>query len=184
MKWNLFASWNVVAGLACVFFMAGSACAEKSLWQKFKDFFNPGESIDCDSGPTCDAIKDLESKIDVAEGKYSRERRSVNKARYKKELDSLTVVRDSLVVVLKNEQSGASSSSRTMVSVESSSSVASSASASSASASKVLSANEVAALVCKPDTVYVRDTVVVHDTLFVVVTNKPEEPPASSSTNP
>lgn len=177
-------SRKFVYSLAGLFFLVGSAFAEKSMWQKFKDFFNPGETIDCESGPTCITLKELESKINTVEGKYSRERRPVNKSRYKKELDSLNVVRDSLVVVLKNEQSGASSSSRTMVSVESSSSVASSASASSASASKVLSANEVAALVCKPDTVFVRDTVVVHDTLFVVVTNKPEEPPASSSTNP
>lgn len=33
-------------------------------------------------------------------------------------------------------------------------------------------------MLCKPDTVYVRDTVVVHDTLYVMLAPKPESAPA------
>jgi len=182
MKWNLFASYRVIAAaFVCVCMMTGSAFAEKSMWQKFKDFFTPGETIDCE-GPTCDELHNLEDRINTVEGKYSRERRPMNKERYKKELDSLNVVRDSLVAVIKSPAPASSAALQPVSSsaiVQPTSSAAPEASSSSvaaqpASNAKVLSADEVAALVCKPDTVYVRDTVVVHDTVYVIVTNKPE----------
>lgn len=169
-------------------FLAGLACAEKSMWQKFKDFFNPGETIECE-GPTCDELRELESKISKTEGKYSRERRPVHKERFKKELDSLNVVRDSLIVVIKGvEQSSSSamavSSAKTTVSSSAVLSSTESVISSSSFVPESSAQNSEPVSVCKPDTVYVRDTVVVHDTLYVVVTNKPAETPASSSTNP
>lgn len=181
MKWNLFASWNVVAGLACVFLMAGSACAEKSLWQKFKDFFNPGETVDCEEGPTCEEYRQIESKINTVEGKYSRERRPANKRRYKQELDSLTVIRDSLVAVIKGPEAVSSSAVVQPVSSEAVSESSSSAVPMSSSQEVSSSSETLMPASCKPDTVYVRDTVIVHDTLFVVVTNKPAEAPVSSA---
>ena len=36
-------------------------------------------------------------------------------------------------------------------------------------------------MLCKPDTVYVRDTVVVHDTLFVMLAPRPESAPKADS---
>lgn len=187
-------------------FLAGIACAEKSVWEKFKDFFSPGETIECE-GPTCDEFHKLESKINTLEGRYSRERRPVHKRRYKHELDSLNVIRDSLLVVIKGPQLDslkkdsaeakvalASSSSATdvaassaVVSSSSEATVSSAASSSSVSDSAAAPAKDMAETVaCKPDSVYVRDTVVVHDTLYVVVTGKPaatpESPASSAST--
>ncbi|MCQ2098538.1 MAG: hypothetical protein MJY87_11440 [Fibrobacter sp.] len=180
-------------------FLAGLACAEKSMWEKLKDFFNPGETIECE-GPTCDEYHKLESRINTLEGKYSRERRPVHKRRYKHELDSLNVIRDSLIVVIKgpmldslgkdSAQAAASSSAMAFSSMESavSSSTALSSAESVISSSSFVpessAQNSETSAACKPDTVYVRDTVVVHDTLYVVVTNKPAETPASNSTNP
>lgn len=159
-----------------VFLFGGAAFAEKSMWQKFKDFFNPGESIDCE-GPVCDELHGLESKINTIEGRYSRERRPKNKERFKKELDSLYVVRDSLVAVIKMQQSSSSVSSAVEPhsSVSYSSATLSSASYSSSSLVSTSAAVANVGTTCKPDTVYVRDTVVIHDTLYVVVTNKPAE---------
>lgn len=164
--------------LACLFIVSGLAFAEKSMWDKFVDFFNPGESIECE-GPTCDELHKLEPKISKVEGKYSRERRPVNKERFKKELDSLNIVRDSLIAVIKNQQAKDSlkASSSASVAVSSAAIAKSSAVQSSSAAGKAVP-------VCKTDTVFVRDTVVVHDTLYVVVTNKPAETvpvPSSSS---
>lgn len=196
MNWKNFSFGRVgVLALFGVLVSAGYSLAEKSVWEKFKDFFNPGETVECESGPTCEEYRKIDSKINTLEGRFSRERRPVHKRRYKQELDSLNVIRDSLVMVIKGVQldslavqSSSSATSSAAVQPGSSAVVqqASSAAelASSASESVVLSATEVAALVCKPDTVYVRDTVVVHDTLYVVVTNKPAETPASNSTNP
>jgi len=179
-----------VLSFSCVLMLAGSVFAEKSMWDKFKDFFSPAESFDCD-GPICDEIHSLESKINKAEGKYSRERRPVNKERYKKEIAALNASRDSLIVVYKNQASAVKSSSSSIVAAVSTASVSSAVSSAAVSSSsavpatqpalsetKVLSAAEVAALVCKPDTVFVHDTVKVRDTVYVIVTNKPAAPAA------
>jgi len=195
MKWNLLPKRAFVLSISCCFLMAGAAFAEKSMWEKVKDFFSPTESFDCE-GPLCDEIHDLESRISRTEGKYSRERRPVNKERYKKELDALNASRDSLITVYKTKQPSAASvasvvssaslsSSSSVVAAISSSAVSSSSAAPAVqpvlSGAQVLSATEVAALVCKPDTVFVRDTVKVHDTVYVIVTNKPVEVPVSSA---
>lgn len=82
----------------------GDAYAEdRSLWQKISDFFSPMETVEGE-GPLFDQLRDLDSEIGKTEGKYSRERRKGNKARYQKQLDSLQVVRDSLVAVIKKQQ--------------------------------------------------------------------------------
>lgn len=157
----------VVGVFAGVLFVVGSAFAEKSMWDKFKDFFSPTESFDC-QGPICDEIHGLESKISKVEGKYSRERRPANKERYKKELVALGASRDSLIAVYKSQPAASPSSSAA---------IPTQLAAPPKSSAAVLSSSS-ADLACRADTVYVRDTVVVHDTLYVVVTNKPAVPVA------
>ncbi len=161
---------RVVVSLAVMPLLVSVSHAEKSMWQKFKDFFTPGETIECE-GSICEELHDLESKINKTEGKYSRERRPIHKERYKKELDSLNVVRDSLEAVVKGLQK-ADSLKAASPSVSSSSATETAVQSSANSSSSV---TVQPAMSCKPDTVFVRDTVVVHDTLYVVVTSKPAE---------
>lgn len=140
---------------------------DRSLWQKFVDFFSPAPAVTCD-GPDCDALRELDKKIGKVEGRYSRERRPVHKDRLKKELDSLQVVRDSLWAVVEAKPQADSVKAAAPAKIE------------EVVESKTV---EVAAPetesvkkdVCAHDTVYVRDTIVVHDTLYVVVTNKPAD---------
>lgn len=89
----------LVLGLA-----GGDAYAEgKSLWQKISDFFSPMETVEGE-GPLYDQLRSLDSEIGRTEGKYSRERRRGNKARFQRQLDSLQLIRDSLVVEIKKQQ--------------------------------------------------------------------------------
>lgn len=165
---NLFLGRTALCSMV-IALLVGSSFAEKSMWQKFKDFFTPGESLDC-SGPVCDEIRTLDTRISKVEGRYTRERRPTNKARFKAELDSLNGVRDSLMVVL-NSQNPSSSSVETATEKPEVAPVAA----------------EIALAKCAPDTVFVHDTLVVHDTLYVVLANKPEAAPAAApadSTNP
>lgn len=142
--------------IAALLLLVVSAHADnRSVWQKIVDFFSPTPAVTCD-GPECDAIRELDKKIGKVEGKYSRERRPVHKARIKKELDSLQVVRDSLWAVIEAKPLADSAKIDSTV----------------AEPAKVEPAKTET---CVHDTVYVRDTVVVHDTLYVVVTNKPTE---------
>lgn len=148
---------------------------DRSLWQKFVDFFSPGEAIECD-GPVCAELRNVESRINKVEGKYSRERRPVNKERFKKELDSLNIIRDSLVAIVKQSSSSVVELSSSFE--QSSSSVQNVAPVQASSASVLPEVAKVESTkneACAHDTVYVRDTVVVHDTLYVVVTNKPAD---------
>lgn len=182
MKWNLFTTRRVVGCFfLALFALTGSAFAEKSMWQKFKDFFSPGEHIDC-SGPVCDELHDVESKANKMEGRYSRERRPVNKERYKKELDSLNVVRDSLIAVIKAQQAADSLKTAKPTSSGASSAAVSSVAVpkSSSAVAPVLSSAAGTLPACKPDTVFVHDTVIVRDTLFVMLANKPAEIPAAA----
>ena len=130
---------------------------EKSLWQKFVDWFKPSPAIEGE-GPLYDELKALEEKIDKAEGRYSRERRPGNKSRIKKEIETMKAERASLIERIEaGEKSKESAKKEQVVSVAASSSSLTQSSAS-----------------CKTDTVFVRDTVVVHDTLYVIVANRPE----------
>ena len=176
---------------------------DRSVWQRFVNFFTPSGSIQGE-GPIFDELRGVESQIDKIEVQYTRERRPGNKTRYRKQLDSLRSVRDSLITVIEKMPVSGSvvSSSVTVQSVSSngvqSSAVLSSADvpassslpASSSSAIETVPVTATAAVpavasaeaVCIHDTVFVhdtlvvRDTVVIRDTLYVVLANKPEAP--------
>lgn len=157
LTWSIFASLFLVLGIATL-----SHAEEKSLWQKFKDFFSPMPTVEGE-GPEYDKLRDLNKRINTLEGKYSRERRPNNKANIKKELDALKAERDTLEEELRKNPPQSSSSAI-------------------ASSSAIQSANSTTpATNCKTDTVFVRDTVVVHDTLYVIVADKKAEEPAPST---
>jgi hypothetical protein len=128
-----------------------SHAEEKSLWQRFKDFFSPMPSVEGE-GPEYDKLRELDKRINTLEGKYSRERRPNNKANIKKELDALKAERAALEEQIRKNPPQPSSSA-------------------AAPQSEVPT--------CKTDTVFVRDTVVVHDvvhdTLYVIVADKKAE---------
>ena len=128
-----------------------SHAEEKSLWQKFKDFFSPMPTVEGE-GPEYDKLRELDKRINTLEGKYSRERRPNNKANIKKELDALKAERATLEEQIRKNPPQPSSSA-------------------AAPQSEVPT--------CKTDTVFVRDTVVVHDvvhdTLYVIVADKKAE---------
>ena len=139
-----------------ILFVALTLCAttalhaeeEKSLWQKFKDFFSPMPTVEGE-GPEYDKLRELDKRINTLEGKYSRERRPNNKANIKKELDALKTERAALEEQIRKNPPQPSSSA---------------------------AAPQGAVPTCKTDTVFVRDTVVVHDvvhdTLYVIVADK------------
>ena len=193
-----------VAAVGCALLVcSSSASAEgKSLWQSFVDFFSPTSEVEGD-GPLYDELRELDRKINRVEGKYARERRPMQKDRYKKELKQLHEEREALLKKIEAGKMAGTSSSSIVASsssakVASSSSVVSSSSFSSSSeeisssssewvvssaatdsvSAPVVFANQSVMVVCKPDTVYVRDTVVVHDTLYVMLAPKPESAPA------
>ena len=172
--------------LFCLGCLNSANAEERTFLQRFANFFTPSGSIKGE-GPIFDELKGVESQIDKIEVQYTRERRAGNKTRYRKQLDSLRNVRDSLITVIEKMPSGS-------VAATSSSSVSSSAakvavsqpvSAAApalSSAANVLLASSSANVACVHDTVFVhdtlvvRDTVVIHDTLYVVLANKPEAP--------
>lgn len=128
-----------------------SHAEEKSLWQKFKDFFSPMPTVEGE-GPEYDKLRELDKRINTLEGKYSRERRPNNKANIRKEIDKLKEERAALEEQIRKNPPQPSSSA-------------------AAPQSEVPT--------CKTDTVFVRDTVVVHDvvhdTLYVIVADKKAE---------
>ena len=174
---------------------------ERSMWQRFTNFFTPTGSIKGE-GPIFDELRGVESKIDKIEVQYSRERRPGNKTRHRKQLDSLRNVRDSLITVIekmpKSSAAVATSSSAKVAksapsnvaqssagAVRSSSSalpsaVSSAALSSSAADPATVAASSSTNAACVHDTIFVhdtlvvRDTVVIYDTLYVVLANKPK----------
>lgn len=132
---------------------ATTSAEEKSMWQKFVNFFSPSPTLEGE-GPLYDQLKELDSKITKTEGKYSRERRPGNKARLKKELEELREQRNKLVEKIKAGEALSSSSTGKEAPASSSQPV-----------SKPTA--------CAHDTIFVKDTVVVHDTLYVIVADKP-----------
>lgn len=153
---------------------------EKSMWTKFVEFFSPSSSVEGD-GPLYDQVRELDRKINRVEGKYARERRPMNKDRYKKELIQLREERETLMKQIEAEEKNKGKSSAVAKSSSSEKAASSSSQAVSSAAQSSSSVEAVVAAVCKPDTVYVRDTVVVHDTLYVMLAPKPEPAPADSS---
>jgi len=183
-----------ICGTFAVLFCLGCLNAnaeERSMWQRFTNFFTPTGSVKGE-GPVFDELKGVESQIDKIEVQYTRERRAGNKTRYRKQLDSLRNVRDSLITVIEKMSSSSgivavSSSGAVKAKAPSSSSAAlSSASQPRSSAVEVapatvaLPVSSSANVACAHDTIFVhdtlivRDTVVIHDTLYVVLANKPE----------
>ena len=153
---------------------------EKSMWTKFVEFFSPSSSVEGD-GPLYDQVRELDRKINRVEGKYARERRPMNKDRYKKELIQLREERETLMKQIEAEEKNKGKSSAVAKSSFSEKAASSSSQVVSSAAQSSSSVEAVVAAVCKPDTVYVRDTVVVHDTLYVMLAPKPEPAPADSS---
>ena len=171
-------SGRVALAVGLVLLVSTGCAEEKSMWTKFVEFFSPSSSVEGD-GPLYDQVRELDRKINRVEGKYARERRPMNKERYKKELIQLREEREALMKQIEAEEKNKGKSSAVAKS-SSSEKAASSSSQAFSSAAQSSSSVEVAA-VCKPDTVYVRDTVVVHDTLYVMLAPKPEPAPADSS---
>jgi hypothetical protein len=174
---------GVFAVLFCLGCLNTASAEERSMWQRFANFFTPTGSLKGE-GPVFDKLKNVETQIDKIEVQYTRERRPGNKTRYRKQLDSLRNVRDSLITVIETKLSSSSmalSSSAQLVKTQSNAAISS---AMVSSSSVVVSSANVA---CAHDTVFVhdtlvvRDTVVIHDTLYVVLANKPE--PATPKEN-
>jgi hypothetical protein len=174
---------GVFAVLFCLSCLNTASAEERSMWQRFANFFTPTGSLKGE-GPVFDKLKNVETQIDKIEVQYTRERRPGNKTRYRKQLDSLRNVRDSLITVIETKLSSSSmalSSSAQLVKTQSNAAISS---AMVSSSSVVVSSANVA---CAHDTVFVhdtlvvRDTVVIHDTLYVVLANKPE--PATPKEN-
>ncbi len=168
-----------------VLLVSAGYAEEKSTWQKFVEFFSPSSTVEGD-GPLYDQVRELDRKINRVEGKYARERRPMNKERYKKELVQLREEREALMKKIEAEEknkgksSAVAKSSSSVKAVSSSSQAVSSAAQSSSSVASSVS-ETIAVEGCKPDTVYVRDTVVVHDTLYVMLAPKPESAPKADS---
>lgn len=162
----------VVVGCALYIIVSPAHAEEKSMWNKFVEFFSPTSEVKGE-GPLYDQLRELDRKINRVEGKYARERRPMNKDRYKKELAQLKADREELVKKIEAEEKKAS------VSSSAEAKKSSAAVKSSSSAAKVVSSSSMPA--CRPDTVFVRDTVVVRDTLYVMLAPKPQPVEASSS---
>ena len=187
----------------------GEGESKRGFFDSFANFFTPSGSIQGE-GPVFDELKGVESQIDKVEVQYSRERRPGNKTRYRKQLDSLRNVRDSLITVIEKMSSGSvavassnsaksATSSAALAKVPVTATVTTSSATSSAvqvnvpTSSASVSASSVAAIPSTPanvvcvhdtvlvhDTLVVRDTVVIHDTLYVVLANKPEAAPKTA----
>ena len=181
------------AVLFCLGYLNNVNAEERSFFQRFANFFTPTGSVKGE-GPIFDELRGVESQIDKIEVQYSRERRPGNKTRYRKQLDSLRNVRDSLITVIEKMPTSsaavvASSSAKVVPSKVSSSSAAksapsnvaqSSAGAARSSSSALPSAVSSAALSSSAavpavaiaasssaSVACVHDTVFVHDTLVV-----------------
>ena len=167
----------------------------KGIWDTISDFFSPRAKAEKE-GPLYQELANIDNEIQETQWRYSRERRSVRKSRYKMHLKELGARRDSLSAEIekaKTAPAGSSSSSQNLSSQASSSSsrvVLSSSSAllekspqSSSSgnttppkkkADPVPDSVVVTVTVTKfvhdtvfvRDTIFIRDTLVVHDTIY------------------
>ena len=184
---NVFSIFAATIVLTAFCASQSAAEEEKSLWQRFVDWFKPAPSLEGE-GPLYDELRELETQIDRIEGRYSRERRPGNKTRLKKEMEDLKTKREKLIDRIreeekakKNQPAVAAPASSSAKQVPASSATTPTSSATVADTSK--SATKTTAAVCTPDTVFVRDTVIVHDTLYVIVAGKPGENAAPAQTN-
>ena len=83
-----------------------SSAEERSLWQKFKDFFSPNPTV-VGEGPEYDELRELDKKIGKLEGKYSRERRANNKKYIREEIDKLKLRREKLAKQIEEKEKAA-----------------------------------------------------------------------------
>ena len=146
-----------------------SSAEERSLWQKFKDFFSPSPTV-VGEGPEYDELRELDKKIGKLEGKYSRERRANNKKYIREEIDKLKLQREKLAKQIEEKEKAAKDAPKSSATVSSSSKTA------DASAKQAPSKPA-----CAHDTVFVHDTITVHDTLYVIVSGKPGEQQAPAA---
>jgi len=191
---NVFSIFAATIVLTAFCASQSAAEEEKSLWQRFVDWFKPAPSLEGE-GPLYDELRELETQIDRIEGRYSRERRPGNKTRLKKEMEDLKTKREKLIDRIREEEKAKKNAQGTTAnSAASPASSASNAPTSSppltdastgASTSSAYHSASLSQTVCAHDTVFVRDTVIVHDTLYVIVSGKPGEqqaPAAQSNT--
>ena len=139
---------------------------DRSMWQKFKDFFSPSPTV-VGEGPEYDELRELDKKIGTLEGKYSRERRANNKKYIREEIDKLKLQREKLAKQIEEKEKAAKDAPKSSATVSSS--------------SKTADASAKQAAACAHDTVFVHDTVTVHDTLYVIVSGKPGEQQAPAA---
>lgn len=156
---------------ATVFTLAtGVQAEEKSMWQKFKDFFSPVPTV-VGEGPEYDELRDLDQQINKLEGRYSRERRANNKRNIRKQIDELKLKRENLAKKIEEKEKAEAQKPKTAQPK------------SSASATAAPAACNRDTLVVH-DTLLVHDTVTVHDTLYVIVSDKPAAAPAAQPAQP
>ncbi len=172
----MFRKITTVISLALILIAATTSFADdRSMWQKFKDFFSPSPTVVGD-GPEYDELRELDKKIGTLEGKYSRERRANNKKYIREELDKLKLKREKLAKQIEEKEKAAKDAPKSSATVSSSSKTAD-------------ASTKQATTACAHDTVFVHDTVTVHDTLYVIVSGKPGEQqapaaPADSAAKP
>ena len=179
MHFRKFIPGTLFIALALCATTALHAEEEKSLWQRFVDWFKPAPTLEGE-GPLYDELRELDNQIDRTEGRYSRERRPGNKTRLKKELEDLRTKREKLVERIREEEK----TKKNQPAVAAPATVPASSAATPASFAAVADTSKTAtnvAEVCAHDTVFVRDTVVVHDTLYVIVAGKPGEQQAPAA---
>jgi hypothetical protein len=178
---NVFSIFAATIVLTAFCASQSAAEEEKSLWQRFVDWFKPAPSLEGE-GPLYDELRELETQIDRIEGRYSRERRPGNKTRLKKEMEDLKIKRVKLIDRIREEEKAK----KNQPAVAAPATVPASSAATPASSAAVADTSKPAVkAACTPDTVFVRDTVVIHDTLYVIVAGKPGEqqvPAAQSNT--
>lgn len=144
-----------------------SSADDRSMWQKFKDFFSPSPTVVGD-GPEYDELRELDKKIGTLEGKYSRERRVNNKKYIREELDKLKLKREKLAKQIEEKEKAAKDAPKSSATVSSSSKTAD-------------ASTKQATTACAHNTVFVHDTVTVHDTLYVIVSGKPQDAAPSNT---
>ena len=140
---------------------------DRSMWQKFKDFFSPSPTV-VGEGPEYDELRELDKKIGTLEGKYSRERRANNKKYIREELDKLKLKREKLAKQIEEKEKAAKNAPKSSATVSSSSKTAD-------------ASTKQATTACAHDTVFIHDTITVHDTLYVIVSGKPGEQQAPAA---
>ena len=164
----MFRKITTVISLALILIAATTSSADdRSMWQKFKDFFSPSPTVVGD-GPEYDELRELDKKIGTLEGKYSRERRVNNKKYIREELDKLKLKREKLAKQIEEKEKAAKDAPKSSATVSSSSKTAD-------------ASTKQATTACAHNTVFVHDTVTVHDTLYVIVSGKPQDAAPSNT---